>query len=1355
MEQRSATPPLRGRSLKRSTPPRSRRRPASTSSSSSSNSSDGKSKKIRKLEKRLKLIESRPRLVSHPGDDKMIPLFDPHGTNIAVDVWVHRVDELAETYQWDNLTTVRLASNRLGGMARRWYDSQDHLTADWMSIKEKLIKQFSKPLPFSKLLKEAALYETHTGQDLSEYCFNKLDKLRALKLTIPELYLVDAVIGGISDENIARSARASRFTNTNELYSYLSTLGCMPSTSTGEIVKKTINTSVQQRSVRNTDANMKPRMQCYNCKGPHRARDCKKPRLECFNCKRLGHIAKRCPQKNMTQHNPQTRRQEEKEVGETTIVAKAKTSPENPYIMNVILNGKRFKCLVDTGSACTIIRQGVATKLGLEPAGIKSVLRSFSGHCVSSAGVINVNVRIGQPCATIQAVVVDDDFIIHDCIIGRDFLNLPDVMLLKIGAEVRVCKLGNMKEICELECSDIRQVERQLTLGESITEEDKVKCQELMAEFKDRISNSMATIGKTDAAKLEIKLVTQEPIACSPYRMPLVEKRILRDIIGDLLVNGIIRESTSSYASPILLVKKKTGDYRMCVDYRRLNAITVKDKYPLPLIDDQLDRLGGNEDGRRYKYFTVLDLFSGFYQVPVDQDSVDKTAFVTPDGHYEFLRMPFGLCNSPSVFQRLMTNVLGSLKNSVAFSYMDDVIIPSTTIAEGLQRLRLVLEALRKHNLTLKITKCSFFSTKIEYLGREISEEGIKPGQAKIEAILKMIVPNTVKQVRQFLGLAGYFRKFVKNYSKVVTPLTQLTRKDSKWCWGAEQEAAFETIKRVLTTRPVLAIFDPTLPTELHTDASSMAVGAILLQLHDGVQRVVAYFSKQTTMEQRQYHSYELETMAVVYALHHFRVYLLGLHFTVVSDCNALRTTFAKRDLIPRVGRWWLQVQEFTFDIKYRPGSRMPHVDALSRYPVMVEVDQVDITEGDWILSAQLQDDKLARVHKILLARVENSETKQYFQKYELKQGKVYRKMPKGKSVWAVPHAARWQIVRLCHDQVGHLSIEHTLRRIQMNYYFPKMRRFVTKYIRACLNCAYYKNCPGKKQGKLHPIEKVSVPFHTVHLDHVGPFETSRSGNKYLLVIVDGFTKFTIIEAVKSTKVRPVIKTLQRVMCIFGVPVRIISDRGSAFTSQAFRLFCETYAIRHVLNAVATPRGNGQCERYNKTIVSMLATTCVNDEGNLWDTQVKELQSAMNTSFNKSINSTPVQALFGYQARPMAEATLLNSVNDVADRIDLKKLRSRIKEHIDDDQRKQKERYDRNRRNAERYEVGDLVLVQITGEASTGLSKKLLPKFKGPFRVVKVLFNDRYEVEDLRERRHNQRTVVAVDRVKRWIALQR
>ena len=241
------------------------------------------------------------------------------------------------------------------------------------------------------------------------------------------------------------------------------------------------------------------------------------------------------------------------------------------------------------------------------------------------------------------------------------------------------------------------------------------------------------------------------------------------------------------------------------------------------------------------------------------------------------------------------------------------------------------------------------------------------------------------------------------------------------------------------------------------------------------------------------------------------------------------------------------------------------------------------------------------------MENVQNNETKKYFTNYLLKKGKVYRRLDGGHSAWAVPKSARFQICRLCHDDAGHLALEKTLLRIRENYWFADMSAFVRKYVNACLNCAYYKRNAGKKQGKLHPIEKTPIPFHTIHIDHVEPFESSNKKNKYILVIVDAFTKFTIIEPVKDTKTKRAIKILLNVIHLFGVPHWIISDRGMAFTARSFTIFCSTYGFKHVLNAVATPRANGQCERYNRTIVASLAATVAERDHRTWDEFVKQI----------------------------------------------------------------------------------------------------------------------------------------------------
>ncbi|KAK9693072.1 RNase H-like domain found in reverse transcriptase [Popillia japonica] len=399
-------------------------------------------------------------------------------------------------------------------------------------------------------------------------------------------------------------------------------------------------------------------------------------------------------------------------------------------------------------------------------------------------------------------------------------------------------------------------------------------------------------------------------------------------MVSDLLDNGIIRESDSPYASPILLVKKKNGEQRMCVDYRALNAKTIKDRFPLPHVDDFLDKLKG------CRYFTSLDLASGYHQIQLEESSIPKTAFITPDGHFEYLRVPFGLCNAPAVFQRTINKVLGNLRYGKALAYMDDILLPSADFHSGLANLRLVFQSLRDAGLTLRLSKCQYFMEKVEYLGHEISSEGVQPGRRKTECVDRFPEPTDVRSVRQFLGLAGYFRKYIKDFAIIARPLTNLTKKDVSFAWGEDQHTAFQSLKTKLTSRPLLAIYDPELKTEVHTDASKVGIGGILLQAPpNGMFRPVMYYSRQTTKEEQRYHSYELETMAMVYTLKAFRIYLMGIQFKVVTDCNAIRTTLTKRDLVPRIGRWWLAIQEYKFDVEYRAGHKMSHADALSRNP--------------------------------------------------------------------------------------------------------------------------------------------------------------------------------------------------------------------------------------------------------------------------------------------------------------------------------------------------------------------------------------------------------------------------------------
>jgi len=489
----------------------------------------------------------------------------------------------------------------------------------------------------------------------------------------------------------------------------------------------------------------------------------------------------------------------------------------------------------------------------------------------------------------------------------------------------------------------------------------------------------------------------------------------------------------------------------------------------------------------------------------------------------------------------------------------------------------------------------------------------------------------------------------------------------------------------------------------------------------------------------------------VVAALKAFRVYLLGIKFAV-TDCSAIRATASKRDIQPRVARWWVYLQDFNFEIIYRPGAQGTHVDYLSRNPL--ECYAVDITESEWIKVSQMQDSNIEVIRKILESGEIRRDTKQYFEKYVLKGDVIFRRTDK-RNKWMVPRMAQFNVVKLCHDDQGHFALDKTLEKIRENYWFKGMRKFVSKYIKACLNCLYYKATNGRKSGFLHPIEKVAIPFHTIHLDHIGPFVHSKHKHTHILTIVDEFTKFCVLESVRNTSAKGIVKALNQLFAIFGMPSRIISDRGSAFTSHMFKAFCIEYGIKHILNAVATlhwPRANGQCERMNYIVLNSLAATCAGQPENRWDEYVKKVQSAINCTSNRTTRMSPTQLLLGYKSYSPADAKLLSGIQDVLDEVSLRELRRQAKAATDSEQAEQKKSFDLRRYKAPQYAVGDVVMMTSI-PPSTDESRKLAAKAKGPYRIVTVLPNDRYEVQDFRDLKKSlhSRSVVAVDSLRKWV----
>lgn len=908
---------------------------------------------------------------------------------------------------------------------------------------------------------------------------------------------------------------------------------------------------------------------------------------------------------------------------------------------------------------------------------------------------------------------------------------------------------------------DDAEMDTSVNCGTSLNEDQRQGLQSLLAKYDNCFSSGLHDLGYTSVTEMTIELNDADPIVYRPYRMSHAEKSLVRTMIQDMLDGDIIKESSSPYASPIIMVQKKTGDKRLCVDYRALNRKTKKDHYPIPRVEDQLDLLAGNT------LFTSLDLASGYYQIPISEESRPKTAFVTPEGQYEFKRMPFGLVNAPSVFQRTINKILREAKIKYAIVYMDDVLIPSRDFDEGIERLEEVLQLLKKGGLTLKLSKCHFFLESIDFLGFDVSASGIRPGNRKSEAVSKFPRPSNQHEVRQFLGLSGFFRRFIKGYAVITAPLTDLLKKNSGWVWSNEHEEAFTKVKGLLISRPILALYDPQAETELHTDACKEGLAGILLQRNsNGVLQSVSYFSRKTNIDERKLHSYELETLAVIASLNRFRVYLVGIPFKILTDCNALRSTLVKRDLIPRVARWWVQLQEYDCTIEYRPGTRMAHADALSRNPVdnsvneqhVLDVLPIQQADQSWISTVQSADDEVKKIKEIL-SDPSTVEAVDVHKNYKLKNNGVYRIVGE-EMKWLVPRGVRWQILKMNHDDVGHCGFEKTLHRIKEHYWFKKMRRFIKKYVSSCLECAHHKTPGGKREGELHPIEKVSSPFHTIHADHLGPFVKSKKGNSYLLVIVDGFTKYVSINPVRNTKSLTSVHVMKQYVSYFGVPTRLITDKGTSFTSKTFQDFVESYGIKHVQNAVATPRANGQVERFNRTILDALSASSHGGDDKSWDDHIADVQVGINTTKHKTTCKSPSELLFGFNVTSRTEGKLGEIINETLNRTpveDLEELRQDTGEKIRAQQQRDAANYNKHRKAPTQYKEGDLVRVERQVQHD-GKSQKLSVKYQGPYRIVKLLPNDRFLVEDTPlTRKHGRKyeAVVAIDKIQPWLNFSR
>jgi transposase InsO family protein len=820
---------------------------------------------------------------------------------------------------------------------------------------------------------------------------------------------------------------------------------------------------------------------------------------------------------------------------------------------------------------------------------------------------------------------------------------------------------------------------------------------------------------------------------------------------------GIVTDSRSPYASPVMLVPKKDGSSRLVVDFRKLNKQTVKEHYPLPNIDEILSQLHGA------KLFCTLDLAQGYLQIPLTDVAQDKTTFVTPDESGKFERMIFGLTNAPSEFQRLLNRVLNVLPAGTAISYLDDILIPAENWEDMIQKLKLVLARLQEVGLTLRISKCFFGKREVEYLGVTVSQGSIRPGPSKIDAIAKFPVPTNTTEIRRFLGLTGYFRKFIRSYVIHALPLITLLRKDVKFCWKDNQQRAFETLRDTLLQRPVLQLFDPSRETELHTDASADGLGAMLFQVDPvtKAKHLVYACSKTTSATERNYHSSKLELLAVVWALVRLRPYL-DRQFTLVTDCSALVYLRNNRNVSSQLTRWFDLIQDFDFEAVHRPGVAMSHVDALSRAatePASETID--DLLEArlevlqiadlpSLLLSVQNDDHDLSKIISVLQRNPEDrsENERRATEGYILDRGFLKRNVTFGDGpsqlFFVVPRSMRKSFVVQSHDLSGHTGPDRVVANLRSRgLWFPRMTRYVRRHVSRCFSCLCAKKPSGKQRGYLHPIPPPKRPFERIHVDHLGPFPKSGRGFTHVFVVIDALTRYVRLFPVPSTSTQYVVRCLDQLFLEKGLSDVLISDRGTCFTSRQFHDFLNERHVKHVLNAVRHPRANGVCERVNRSLVPMLIAEC-NSNTSKWHSVLSKCEIFLNSATNATTGKSPFELLYGYF--PEFFDAALQRINSSQYTAPAELQKQAVRRTVDE-QRRYKAHFDKSHAKALNFDVGQVVFLR-TPAVSTGEPTKLQCPYRGPFSVVQALPGDTYKIVSLEDERGNYRTTAHVKDLK-------
>ena len=863
--------------------------------------------------------------------------------------------------------------------------------------------------------------------------------------------------------------------------------------------------------------------------------------------------------------------------------------------------------------------------------------------------------------------------------------------------------------------------------------------QKIHDEYRDVFESLPKTLPPRREHDHAIEIVPgSQPPSKPAYRLSITELDELKKQLDTLLEHGFIRASRSPYGAPMLFVKKKDGSMRMCIDYRQLNSITIKNKYPLPRVDELLNRLGGA------KYFTKIDLQSGYHQIRMKESDIEKTAFRTRYGSFEFLVLPFGLTNAPSTFMMMMQDILRPYLDKFVISYLDDILIYSNTLEEHQKHVRIVLDTLREHKLYVKLSKCEIFREQVEFLGYNINRNGLSMMEEKVKAIQQWPTPKSVKQVRSFLGLAGFYRQFIKMFSATTSPLTALLQKESPFHWTDEHQRAFDTIKQHIATQPTLILPQEDIQFVVHTDASAFAVGASINQDHGSGLQPIAFLSKKLLPAETRYATHEQELLAIIIALKTWRHFLYGRKFIIQTDHHSLVHFMKQPNMSNRQARWSELLSQYDFEIQYVPGNTNVVADALSRRadhePIQVETSALN--QVTTVVTVDSSSDNL--LQRIKQAYQHDEDCKQILIDHESKENTssewqvTSTGLIKRHQQVLVPNdtCIRTEIITSNHDDItaAHRGVTKTIELVTRTFYWKHMHRDVKEYVNTCINCQQNKITNQPPLGLLHPIETPEQRWHTVTMDLITSLPVTKNGHDAIVVFVDKMSKMVHYVPTVTTIDAPSLATLMinHVIKLHGIPICIISDRDPRFTSSFWKALWLQLGTKLKMSTAYHPQTDGLTERNNRTLEESLRSY-VNYHQNNWDNMLPLLEFSYNNCINSTTGFSPFFLNYGQHPMTPLDYVVRKEVqiNDTA-AIMIDKLYDSLTiahDNITKAQASQKKYADIHRRDFEQFKIGDQVLLSTDNLRTPGRAPKLIAKRIGPFTIIRVLGKLNYELE--------------------------